>query len=284
MSLARQHRDYINSLTAASAPAMEGGLAPAAASDAAAGHATPPNVSTAAHTINLRMQVDLRRLKDIKSVANKIAVKQVMIGEYRAWCDGLLEAGRNADRGPLTPTGADEVLPTIMVWAIDTGDWPRVLELAEHVLRHDVALPARYQRDPATLIVEEVADAALKAQTAGGSFPLDVLEQVEALVDGIDMHDQVRAKLLKAIGTELARGVDAAGADEARRLANTAIERLTAAQALHDRVGVKTQIKGLEKALAALPAPTPARPLQELERAVSALQSATDTAGDKPTE
>lgn len=259
MSLARRHRDYIHSLTAASAPAMEGGLASAAASDAAAGHApfpspSAPAISTAAHTINLRLQHDLRRLKEIKSVANKIAVKQALIGEYRAWCDGLLEAGRAAERGALAPTGADEVLPTIMVWAIDIGDWSRALELADHVLRHDVALPARYQRDAATLIVEEVAEAALRAQAAGSAFPRDVLEQVEALVDGIDMHDEVRAKLLKAIGTELARGVDAAGEQDAHRLASAAVERLAAAQALHDRVGVKTQIRGLEKALAALPA------------------------------
>lgn len=286
MSLARRHREYINSLTAASAPALESGLAPAAASDAAAGHAPPANVSTAAHNIALRMQVDLRRLKDIKSVANKVAVKHTMVGEYRAWCDGLLEAGRNAERGPLAPTGADEVLPTIMVWSVDIGDWPRALELAEHVLRHDVALPARYQRDPATLIVEEVAEAALKAQAAGNAFPLDVLEQVEALVDGIDMHDEVRAKLLKAIGTEMARGVDAASAADARLLATAAIDRLAAAQALHDRVGVKTQLRGLEKTLAALPpsdaASEPPRPLEVLERAVVALQPANDPAGAPP--
>ncbi|VXC90835.1 phage terminase small subunit [Sphingomonas sp. 8AM] len=284
MSLARRHREYITSLTAASAPAMESGLAPAAASDVAAGQAPIPagGISTAAHTINLRMQHDLRRLKDIKSVANRVAVKHTMIGEYRAWCDGLLEAGHSADRGALAPTGADEVLPTIMVWAIDIGDWSRALELAGHVLRHDVALPARYKRDPATLIVEEVAEAAMKVQAGGNAFPLDVLEQVEALVAGVDMHDEVRAKLLKAIGTELARGVDSASADDARRLAMDAIAQLSAAQALHDRVGVKTQIRALEKTLSALPAPTPARPLQELERAVGALQSATDTAGDKP--
>ncbi|MFK3888464.1 phage terminase small subunit [Sphingomonas sp. NPDC079357] len=262
MSLARRHREYIQSLTAASAPAMDGGLAPAAAFDAAAGHAPSPagTISTAAHTINLRLQHDLRRLKEIRSVANKIAVKQELIGEYDAWVAGLLEAGRTAPRGTLAPTGADEVLPTIMVWAIDTGDWRYALALAGHVLRHDVALPARYQRDAATLIVEEVAEAALRAQAANNAFPLDVLEQVEALVDGVDMHDEVRAKLLKAIGTELARGVDAADAGDARRLASAAIDRLTAAQTLHDRVGVKTQIKGLEKALAALPAPEPTDP------------------------
>ncbi len=258
MSLARRHRDYIHSLTAASAPAPEGGPAPAAASDGAAGHAAAPALSTAAHTINLRLQHDLRRLKDIKSVAGKIAVKVAAIGDYRAWVDGLLEAGRTAAPGTLAPTGADEVLPTIMVWAIDTGDWPYALALADHVLRHAIALPARYQRDAATLIVEEIAEAALRAQAANTAFPLDVLEQVEALVDGVDMHDEVRAKLLKAIGTELARHADAAGTDDAHRFASAAIERLAAAQTLHDRVGVKTQIRGLEKALAALPAPAPA--------------------------
>jgi hypothetical protein len=143
-----------------------------------------------------------------------------------------------------------------MVWSIDTGDWMRALALASHVLRFSVPLPARYERDAATLVLEDIAEVALKVQMQGGSFPLWVLEAVEELTADIDMHDQPRAKLLKAIGAELARAAGDAEPDKARPLITSALDRLGRAQALHDRVGVKTQIKGLEKALAALPAPS----------------------------
>jgi hypothetical protein len=143
----------------------------------------------------------------------------------------------------------------MMVWSIDTEDYSRALELAAHVLRHQVPMPSRYQRDAATLVLELIAEAALKAQAIDQSFPLAVLEQVEELVAGVDMHDEPRAKLLKAIGVELARAAGDADPDVARPTIARAIEQLEAAQTLNNRVGVKTHIKGLRRALAALPAP-----------------------------
>jgi len=273
MSLVRQHRMMMSALLA-SAPAMEGGLAPAisegAQPDQQPGYDRA--VDVAARQIALRLNHDLRRLKEIKSVANKVGAKREMIGEYAGWIAGILAAGGDDDGTALAPSVADEVLPTVMVWAIDTGDWAYALRLAAHVLRHDVKLPARYQRDAPTLVLEEIAEVALKAQAQGQAFPLDVLEQVEALVAGIDMHDEPRAKLLKAIGTELARAAEGAEGLDARRLTLDAIAQLGAAQALHDRVGVKTQLRGLEKALAALPAPEPA----------TGTDTPTDPAGDAP--
>jgi hypothetical protein len=259
MSLARRTQERILAMKTASAPATGGGLAiTAAGTMPAADQAPAPNRpgGTAAAQIAMRLTHDLRRLKNIKAIDRKIAAKREMLPEYFAWVDGVLEAGRMTNGRELGSTGADEVLPTVMVWSIDTGDWMRALALASHVLRFSVPLPARYERDAATLVLEDIAEVALKVQMQGGSFPLWVLEAVEELTADIDMHDQPRAKLLKAIGAELARAAGDAEPDKARPLITSALDRLGRAQALHDRVGVKTQIKGLEKALAALPAPS----------------------------
>ena len=251
MSLARRTQERILAQQqSASAPATMGsGLTPAA-----------PAASTAAGRvgaqIKMRLTHDLRRLKEIKAISLKIAAKREMLPEYRAWCDGLLDAGRGAERGALPGNVADEVLPTIMVWHIDIGDWPRALELAEHVLRHDVKLPDRYARDAATLIVEEVAVAALKIQNADEIFPLDVLERVDELTADVDMHDEPRAKLIKAIGIELTREAMLLAAAESGTpafvaAAERALVPLRRAQELHDRVGAKMTIAKLQKAIAA---------------------------------
>ena len=254
MSLARRTQDRILAMKAASAPAQGSGFAPTAAV-ALPTAADQPRLSTAAATIKMRLTHDLRRLSQIKSIDMKVAAKRQMLPEYQSWCDGLLDAGRAATSRELAPTGADDVLPTVMVWCIDVGNWTRALMLASFVLHFNVELPGRYNRDAATLVLEEIAEAALKAQVRGDAFPLYVLEAVEALTDGVDMHDEPRAKLFKAIGTELGRAAGDAEGQAARPLIDRAIAKLARAQDLHDRVGVKTALKGLEKALAALPTP-----------------------------
>lgn len=252
MSLAQEHRDRILAMQAASAPASGSGLTPSTPTPAAP-------VNSAAAQIKLRFVHDLRRLKAIKSTALKIAAKREMLPEYRSWCDGWLEAGRCTNGNDLGASGADDVLPTIMVWCIDTGDWPRALELAAHVLRFRVAMPERYQRDAATLVVEEIAEAAIRDQAASRPFPIDVLEQVELLTAGIDMHDEVRAKLEKALGVELARAageIDTGPADFIAA-ATRALEPLRRAQELHTRAGTKTKVAQLEKAIKAAAALLP---------------------------
>lgn len=256
MSLARQTRDHVLSLlAAASASAPEGGgLTPTPLPEDQPRYT--PAVEVAAKQIMLRLTHDLRRLKDIKSVANKIVAKRQMIPDYLSWIEGELAAGEAVERGKLATSLASEILPTIMVWAIDTAQWPLALRLAAHVLRHDVALPARYERDAPTLILEEIAEAAIRDQVKGVPFPLDVLRQVEDLVDGIDMHDQPRAKMVKAISAELVRACEALPEGSPDRIAGAtaAIERLRQAVELDPRIGVKSVIQRLEKSLPKPPA------------------------------
>ncbi len=241
MSLARKLRDRIHASQMASAPVTESGLSlTASTSDAG----TP--AERAAASIAMRLQHDLRRLKEIQSIQRKIETKRELLPAYADWVAGLLQGGRNAGVGV-----AEDVLPTIMVWLIDTGDYAKALELADHVVAYDVPMPSRYERSAPTLIVEEIADAAIRAQNAKQPFPLDVLEHVEELTADADMHDQVRAKLLKAIGAELARAAEDLdpAKQEAFDAAVLALAPLRKAILLNERVGVAGQIKRLEKIL-----------------------------------
>lgn len=221
--------------------------APAPAAETHSG--TPQERATA--QINLRLQHDLRRLRDIQSIEKKIEAKREMLPHYAAWVDGLVAAG----------TGLEEdVLPTVMIWRIDTGDFAGAMVLVEHVLAHNVPLPARYERSAPALIVEEIATAALKAQQAGESFPVQTLARVDALTAQADMHDEIRAKLKKAIGVEQMRTAEDEAAEPLARAAAAALalETLRRAQQLNERVGVKDRIKRLEKMLA--PPKEPAAP------------------------
>ena len=254
MSLARRHRDRILAAkTVASAPEGGAGATPAADTLPAAGVANASPAQQAAAQIGLRLTHDLRRLKEIRSIDLKIAAKREMLPEYRPWVQGILAADAGVGTGL-----AAEVVPTCMVWLIDVGDYDNAISLAEFVLRHHVPMPSRYQRDAATIIVEEIADAAIKAQNSNESFSLDTLREVADLTSDCDIHDPVRAKLVKAIGIELLdRGADAP-AEDAKPVLERALASLTEAQRLHDRIGVKDKIKRATKLLAAITAAAPA--------------------------
>lgn len=192
---------------------------------------------------------DKRRLKAVKSIEKKIELKKALLPAYAAWCAGALQAGR--DTGLAVQ---DDVLTTIMVWRIDAGEYAGALELAEHVLRFDLSLPAQYDRDVHTLLVDEFADAALAAFRANTPFPAGLLDDVEILTADADIHDQPRAKLFKARGLEALRLADAPPEGQAfaggRQAALTeARARLGRALELDARVGVIKEIERIDREL-----------------------------------
>ena len=175
-----------------------------------------------------KLAEDKRVLKNIQSIAQKIEVKRQRLPEYAAWIDGVLQADQPVQ---------DDVFATVMVWRIDTGDIDGALVMATHMLTHDLKLPEHYQRDLATLVVEEIAERAGHADS--GNVTASQLLQVGQLTDGRDMPDEVRAKLHKAIGLALR---DASPAQ--------ALDHLQRALQLNARLGIKTEITKLQKQLA----------------------------------
>lgn len=178
-----------------------------------------------------------RRLKQIQSIERKIAFKRKILPDYAAYIDGVLSADG-------TDNQADDVLTTIMVWRIDTGDIAGALAIGEYVLAHHVPLPDQYERTAATVLAEEVAEHSLRelGNTDPDAGDLDLLRRhldtTATLVANEDMPDQVSAKLHKALGYALRGANDAEALGHLRR----AVE-------LNDKVGVKKDIERLERDL-----------------------------------
>lgn len=182
-----------------------------------------------AYELQLMQLVEHRRtLKGIQSIERKIDAKRTMLPTYKPWIDGLLAA----DRG-----GQDDVLVTILLWTLDTGDLEGAFDMADYVIRHDLNTPDQYDRTAPTLIAEEVADTTIKLQEVGTGPSFGLLSAYIDLLKGSDMFDQVRAKLHKAVGrAALAEGFKEQAAEHYRR----ALE-------LHDKVGIKKELEVLER-------------------------------------
>lgn len=188
---------------------------------------------------------DLRALHDIQSVQAKIEAKRAMITAYLPWVEGALAAGEDGR------AVQDEIVVTMLVWALDIQDWDRALIIGSHVLEHGLSLPERYKRTAACLVVEEISDAA-KADPA--AVPLEILLRTQGGAEGRDMPDQVRAKLLRAIGLGWAAMADqfdpaaeTAFAGGVAALIDAALTALVEARRLDSKVGVAKKIEELTR-------------------------------------
>lgn len=169
-----------------------------------------------------------RRLKAIQSIERKIEVKRTLLPDYVAYIDGVLEGDSGRQ---------DDVLMTIMIWRIDTGDIEGALTIAEYAIRHDLQTPDRYERSTACLIAEEAADTSIKAIESQNPVNPELTARVIALTQDEDMFDQVRAKLLKAHGLGLLKAGSLV----------SAVDYLKRALELDEKCGVKKIIEQTER-------------------------------------
>lgn len=179
------------------------------------------------------------RLKQVQSNQGKAELKAQLIPEYEPYVQGVLAAGNGAQ---------DEVLTTIMLWCIDAGGYGGALVIAEYVIKHGLKMPDRFERTTGTLIAEEIAEAALKAQKAGDRFPLEILEQSQRITSEQDMPDQARAKLHLALGKALAAIPDDEAASNLVALAE-AKHNLAKAIDLNSSCGGKKDLERVERLL-----------------------------------
>ena len=178
-----------------------------------------------------KLYEDRRRLSAIQSLERKVEVKRELLPDYNAWIAGVLSGGTGAQ---------DNVLTTIMVWHVDVGNYEQALTIGAYVLRHGLTLPDQYERTPATVLVDEIAAAALAAQADGTLFSLDVLQNLDELTAAQDMPDQARAKLHRALGNACRAENDLAAA----------AQHYERALQLHPRVGCKRDLTEVQKQLA----------------------------------
>ena len=167
-------------------------------------------------------------LKAIESVKAKGEKKRDFLPVYEAYVDGILAADEAVQ---------DDVVMTIFVWALDAGEYEQGLRIADWALRHNIAPPPDFSRSVATILTEELADAALGNRDTIDSY-LSYLSEAAELVNEQDMPDPVKAKLYKALGFAITR-----------EHPGNALEYFKEAVSLSPKIGVKREIETLERQL-----------------------------------
>ena len=202
-------------------------------------------VATEYQSLLAQLHDDLRTLSNVQSIEKRIEMKPALLAKYRPWVAGALQVA-DGDAAP-----QDEIMVTALIWALDIADWSFALDIADHCLAHRLGLPERYNRTMGCLVVEEIAEAAIKTT---GSVPHDVLEQVRPIATDHDMPDQVRAKFFRALGESWAQRAetfdpasDSAAAGGKPAMVDAALTELRRAVELNAKVGVKKLIEQLER-------------------------------------
>jgi hypothetical protein len=202
-------------------------------------------VATEYQGLLAQLHEDLRGLSSVQSIEKRIEKKPELLAKYRPWVAGALDVAEG-DAAP-----QDEIVVTALIWALDIADWSFALDIADHCIAHRLDLPERYNRTLGCLVVEEVAEAAIKA---GGNVPHDVLERVRPIATDEDMPDQVRAKFHRALGESWAQRAEnfdpaseSAPAGGKPAMVDAALTELRRAVELNAKVGVKKLIEQLER-------------------------------------
>ncbi|MFZ2843388.1 phage terminase small subunit [Psychrobacter sp.] len=168
-----------------------------------------------------------RDLKSIKSMVAKNEAKAAMLPEWTGYIDGVLTADTGA---------SDSIIGQLLIWSIDVAEYDQAISIGAYMLKHDIALPEQFERDTVDAFAEELADAWIKNDEP--SIKLVHLKQAHELVIDYELFDEVRAKLLRALGE---------ASYEAGAKYETSINYLDAAVTLNPRVGCKPLLTKLQK-------------------------------------
>lgn len=172
---------------------------------------------------------DIHVLRSIQSQEKRAEAKKELIPKHMPYVLGIVQSGAKVEQ--------DEVITTIMLWCFDCGLFNQGLSLAEYALEQNLKMPDSFSRSTASIVAEEIGNAAHKAYQDGQVFKLDVLEKATQLTADYDMHDQIRAKLYLGIGRtflQLDRGSEA-------------VAFLKMAIAKNENCGGKADLKKAEK-------------------------------------
>ncbi|WP_371337601.1 phage terminase small subunit [Klebsiella variicola] len=189
---------------------------------------------TAHEQIMHRLRMDQSALRRVQSDQAKAAMKRQLLPHYEGWIEGTLDGDSGRQ---------DEVIVTLMVWAIDAGDYALAARIGRYVVTHGLLMPDRFNRTAATVLVDEICDPILvqvKADDTTDVTPyLAALDDVADFTAGSDMPDVVRAKLCKARAFALRNGTT--------EEQTTALALLRQALTLDAGAGVKKEIERLAR-------------------------------------
>lgn len=184
-----------------------------------------------------KLQQDHLRLKQIQSAQGKGELKKQLLPEYSDYIQGVLESGAGVQ---------DDVISTLMAWAVDAADYDLAADLGEYVVKHNLKLPDRFDRTPATFLADEIGGVALETLKRGETFSRELVTRVGQLTAPQDMPDQARAKIHLALGR-----IIAAGLTEQSEEVDITTARVNLARAieLHHNCGGKKDLEKVDRLL-----------------------------------
>ncbi len=149
--------------------------------------------STPTANIELRLFNHMSQLKDTKSTQEKITKKKEWLPEYFGYIDGCLA---------VSPSAQNTTLVTLMVWAVDAGEYELAVRIAEFAILNDMVMPEGHIRGIAEFVTEQCAidfcdDLDLAIAHA------ELIKKIIELSVGEQMVDQARAKIYRALGDAL---------------------------------------------------------------------------------
>lgn len=200
------------------------GVAPGAPEGDKSGIVPP----TPTANIELRLFNHMSQLKDTKSTQERIAKKKEWLPEYFGYIDGCLA---------VSPAAQNTTLVTLMVWAVDAGEYELAVRIAEFAILNDMVMPEGHIRGIAEFVTEQCAidfcdDLDLAIAHA------ELIKKIIELGVGEQMVDQARAKIYRALGDALKD----AQPIEAQNAYKNALR-------LDSKVGCKKDLTTLEKLL-----------------------------------
>lgn len=183
---------------------------------------------------------DKHRLKQLQGLELKNNLKAKLIDDYVPYCEGVLSSGGGVQ---------DEVLMTMLVWAIDLRRYDFAISIAKYALKHGLVMPDSFSRTVACVVVEEISDIELKRQKQDETADIATLQALHELLNddslsatARDMPDEVRAKLYLAIGRHYLACAKAGDSG-----ADLAVDALSMALSLHDKCGGKADLASAKK-------------------------------------
>lgn len=174
---------------------------------------------------------DIHVLRSIQSQEKRAEAKKELIPKHMPYVDGVIKSGAKVEQ--------DEVITTIMLWCFDCGLFDQGLSLAEYALQNALKMPDSFSRSTATVIVEEIGNAARVAHKAGEDFSLETLEKAFELTAEYDMPDEVRAKLYVGLGRSSFN----------KESYRAAVSYFETALKLHENCGCKQELQKAKKLL-----------------------------------
>ena len=188
------------------------------------------NTDSATPTANIELRLfnHISQLKNTKSTQEKITKKKEWLPEYLGYIDGCLA---------VSPSAQNTTLVTLMVWAVDAGEYELAIRIAEFAILNDMVMPEGHIRGIAEFVTEQCAidfcdDLDLAIAHA------ELIKKIIELGVGEQMVDQARAKIYRALGDALKD----AQPIEAQHAYKNALR-------LDSKVGCKKDLTALEKLL-----------------------------------